>query len=336
MRRWPLLVAGALLAAAAWAEDEPAGPELPEPEVRALLEPRQITVGDPLRLTLVLEWPAGAPDVEPRFPAWQETWGGAEILEVGPVERQRGTGGVTLFSQTLRLTAYRTGEIELPPLAIAVPFGEQTRELATPADLGFEVVSVLPEVAEGEEEQLQPRPPSALETLPVGQRFALASAVLLALCALLAVLVARRHPEAFGGLLSPPRLPPLEELIESLKTVDPAAGSEPAHTAMSMALRTFLGRTTGVAAVEHTTSEIQRDLRSSELEPALGQRIVSLLRHCDQAKFIKGFEVPPEEIAARLEECRAIARAVDLHLHPPAEETAEDEPADLAASGRAA
>lgn len=307
-----------LLAAAGWAQ-EPADTEIPEATVRVDLEPTQITVGDPVRVRLLVEWPAGAPDIDPRFPAWQPTWGTAEILSREDVVRERGSDGRTIFRQDLTVTAFEIGEVDLPAMTIAIPFADETREAKTPDDLRFEVTSVLPEG----EEKPSAREMAALERLPLGAPFWWTTAVLSVLVVLLALLVARHHPEAFGGLLAAPRLPPFDELRKRLGGIDPSASSERIHTGLSLALRTYLGRATGLMAVERTTSEIQRAVRrgDGDLGPDLGRRVITLLQRCDEAKFVPGFDVTRDEIAARIRETEAIATAVHERTLPDDDES---------------
>ena len=307
-----------MLAVVVQAQDEADGAgaanALPEPALRVELTPKEITVGDRVTSTLILDWPAGAPDTEPRFPAWQESWGKADLVEVGPVERQRGPDGRTVFSQRVQMTVFETGETKLPPVLIAIPVAGETLEIQTPDDLVLTVKSVLPEG----EEAVDPRPAIGPQTPTLGRAFWWTTALLGAVCLLLAPLVARRHPEAFGGLLARPRLPPFEELTTHLGRLDAGQGSEQAHTAMSLALRTYLGRATGLQALERTTSEIQRQLRQARdpLTPALAQRILALLRQCDEAKFIRDYDVPRSTIEDRLRETTDIARTVHEHLQP--------------------
>lgn len=309
-----LVLAALVLAAPAVAQDPPpAGNDdarpLPEPALRVELSPKEVTIGDRVRATLILEWPAGAPDASPRFPAWQQSWGNAEVITVGEVERTRGTEDRTLFTQTIELAAFDTGDVDLRPVTIAIPVADQTLEVKTPDDLRFTVVSVLPELAEGDELP-EARPAADLIALPSGTRFVWTAAALGVLCLLTALAVARRTPVAGVTRRVAPRLPPLEELLMQLGGVSPGVTSERAHTTLSLALRTYLGRATGVQAAERTTTEIQRQLRRGDLDPGLAQRVVTLLHQCDEAKFVPGIDVESPQIAARKRETKAIAEEI--------------------------
>lgn len=314
-----LLLAGAGLAQEPAPADE-AGPALGAARLKVELAPREITVGDRVAATLTLVWMREAPVAEPRFPTWQESWGPAEVLETGDVEGFVDQSGRRIYRQSVTLTAFRTGAVDLPPVTVAVPLEGETVEVASEDPGGFEVRSVLPdEPADGEEaEPLEPRAAAPPVALAPDNRFWIAAGVLAALTALMAWLVARRLALTPGALAAParPRPAPLAELEERLRRVDPAAGAEPAHTALSLALRDFLGRSLGFQALESTTSEVHRRLQRTPVPAAVAQQLVRLLRDCDQVKFAR-LDVPPARTEDRLVRARGLARDVDAGLRPP-------------------
>jgi len=312
------------------------------PAVGVEVAPGPHTVGDRIEVVLTVAVP-GASDARPRFPAWGETWGEAEVLEAGPPQRveaaEAGDGRETLWRQTLVLAAFRPGRVELPPREIAVPptsedAAPQRREsvlpprgetvrLSTPADLALEIASVLPaaEGAEGEEAEIPPpRPPAPPQPLSAGAAFWWTLAASLALLAALAWLAAVRR-RAAGDAAAAPALPPLAELDRALAAAR-AAGSPAAGLAgVSLALRRFLGRTLGFPAAESTTSEVQRQLLARHLPTGLPRRTVELLRACDLVKFARQ-PAPDGAVDRWAGEAARIGREVDLHLHPPEPETA--------------
>lgn len=275
--------------------------------LRVELEPREATVGDRVRATLVLASAPGELAGEPRFPAWEKTWGEVEIVEAGAPASVAGE-----TRQSLVLAAFRTGELALPAMTVALPGGGV---LSTPADLALHVRSVLPE---GEAEP-QPKPPLPPRMLPWGERFWWTLGAALALClALAAALLWRRRAAAPLAREGASTLAPLAELEAELARLATQTGRlsfERTHTALSLALRRYFGRALDFPAPESTTSEIQRQLRGRRLPGDLAQRATRLLRDCDGVKFARG-DATAAEIAARLGEARAIGVAVDAHLHP--------------------
>ena len=305
-----------------------------------------ITVGDQIRAELTLVWMGPEPSAPPRFPTWQETWGKAEVLEASEIERFVDGSGRAIHRQVLTLTAFEVGTIDLPPVSFAVPLGETTEELHGPEGERFEVVSVLPEqaTADGdpaagdpaagdpaagdpaagdpaaETAELEPRPAAPPLRLTPNPRVPWVFAGLGLATLMVAFLLARRldalpASELDGTTPIKPLLPPLEELHVSLDLVDPLAGSEPAHTALSLALRRYLGRRLGFQAVESTTSEIQRRTRQLPLAGDEARDLVRLLRECDAVKFAR-LEVSATVSEERLGRARRLAEKIEGHFMP--------------------
>lgn len=277
------------------------------------VKPEEITVGDRVTVQLTLVWDGEAPAGEPVFPAWEGTWGEAEVLWAGAVETST-AGGRRVYVQSLVLTAFSTGEVVLPQASVLVPLAEGLVEVPVRAGVGFTVRSVLPqEMDEGE--KLQPRDPAPLRPLDAGWRSYATNGALALLCLLTAGRLASRLRKAPAvGAGGRRLLSSLEELLGSLGEVDSAA-SEPAHTAMSLALRRFLGRRLDMNAVESTTSEIQRRLHGASVASEQAQRVVAFLRQCDQVKFARQ-DVGPAVTAERLAEARRLGEEIEELLRP--------------------
>lgn len=331
-RLLPVLVAalGALLEAGA-------PPTLSAQQLTVALEPETVTVGDRVTATLTLTAPQGAVAGDPRFPEWGDSWGEAEVLETGPVERiarrpaaprdqspnelpnDRDT---VVWRQRLVLATFRTGEVPLPPRAVTLPLGadpgagrsEGPAKLRTPPDLALTVESVLPADTDPAEAELAPAAPP--RPLPVGSRFwwALATAALVA-AATVATAVARR-PRASSGPSR--RATPLEELLESLRLLSTEPSPGPGHEGLSLTLRRYLGRSLDFAAVESTTTEVKHHLRWQSVPPELVARTHEVLQACDRVKFACEPSDHPVFVE-RLDAVREIARELDCRLHRCAE-----------------
>ena len=289
------------------------------------LPPTEITVGDRIEARLTLVWTGAEPAAEPRFPAWQEGWGDAEVLSSGAIETAGGPGGRRLYTQDLVLTSFTTGEIRLPGVTVALPLTEGTVEISS-GEHGFTVRSVLP--ADGE--ALEPRPPAPPVPLATQARFGWTVGGLCGLCLLLAWLLAGRLRTLRPSVETVPATP-LAELLERLRRLDPAA-AEPAHTGLSLGLRDFLGRSLGFPGVESTTSEIERRLRLARLpaegqtltiEPEIAGGAVGLLRDCDQVKFA-GLTVAAPVTRQRLRQAGDLGCSIDRLFN--AEADAEGDP----------
>ncbi|MGH9379324.1 MAG: hypothetical protein ACRD2Z_01725, partial [Thermoanaerobaculia bacterium] len=145
------------------------------------------TVGDQVPVTLRVTLPRGMREATPRFPQWQERWGEAEVVSADEPVRQTTARDVVTWTQRVTVAAFRPGKIPLPPREVVVSAAESL-SLRSATDLHIQVRSVLP--ADVPREQLRPRDPAPLSTLPLGARFWWTLAAGLAL--LTAALVAAR------------------------------------------------------------------------------------------------------------------------------------------------
>ncbi len=298
-----ILLCIVLLLASAW----PATAESVPGRLTVTLEPADgMTVGDRVTAEVVLTWDGPEPVAEPRFPTWAEAWGTAEIVTVGEVASSADADGRRIYRQTVVLTAFRTGSIELPTVGVAVPLAERTVEVRSDPGITFEVVSVLGEGA------VEPRAMAAPRTLAAGRGFPLTAAALAVLCLLAAAVLGRRLQAEPGKEAAAPAADPLAELLGRLAGLDPGAGSEPVHTGLSLALRHFLGRIFGIHARESTTREIGDRLRATAVAPVLARRAVGLLGDCDQVKFAR-LEVAGPVAGERLAAAGELAREIDAH-----------------------
>lgn len=289
-------------------------------------QPEALTVGDRAVVTLELAVPAGLTG-EPRFPTWGKTWGDAEVVGVGPVERSAGGSGETTFRQQVTVTVFRTGKAALPPVAVVVPQAGGSRTMSTPASLALDVSSVIP----GDPKKAAPKPPAAPRSLPWGRRFwwTFAGMSALALTLGLWVFARRRVAEIAAAAL-----PPLEELERELARIaaglggfEGAGASARIAAALSSALRRYLGRELAFPALESTTTEIQRRLRAEQTPEGISRTGVELLRRLDRIKFSRREATNPESsesaastaiFSAAIAAARSVASGLDRHRRPPA------------------
>ena len=300
MRRF-LLIWGFLVTAPLLAQPFP---------VTVTLSPKDPTVGDPVRATITLQVPTANLAAEPRFPAWGKTWGEVEIAGKTPPVKVSEQGGIAVWEQRLTLAAFRTGSVPLPGIAIAVPLKTGTVQAPTPQGLALTVRSVIPP----NEKDTTPRPAAQPRSLPLGERFWWTVAGLAAACLAAAAILWRRRRTKSGARMVP-ALPPLAELAAELDRLRAEPSMLALHTALSFALRRYLGRRLPFPAVESTTSDIQRQLLSRRMPGPLVRQTVELLRTCDLVKFARQ-EVAETQGRERAEAARRLGEEWEAHLAP--------------------
>lgn len=295
------------------------------PSLRAQLSPKEITVGDRVRVELEVTLPPGERWGPPTIPPDLRHWGEAEVLAKQRPEAL--PGAPNHYRMVLLVTAWKPGKVTLPPLPVAVaplqqegPSPERPLVFATPP-LELTVKSVLP--AGG----APPKPPAPPQPLPVGAAFWwTAGGLALASLAAAGLLLWRRRSIAAATPAAPP-LPPLAQFQRELAALAGEPSPERVHTGISMAMRQLLSALLGFAAVESTTTEIDHELRRGRLDLMTRRGVLDLLRRCDEVKFARR-PATRAEAQERLDAARTLGEQVQRELVPA--------PADAAASGSAA
>ena len=301
LRQYGCLLAFLLLTAPVFAQPSPVSVQLAPNGL-----PDAPTVGDPVEATITLEVPADLV-ADPRFPVWGKTWGEAEIVKADDPVRISST----VWAQKLTLAAFKTGDVPLPPVQIAVPKRTGTVQVSTPEGLAIAVRSVIPQ----SEKNPKPKPAAALRPLPLGERFWWTVAGLSALC-LIGLWLIWLQNRRMSPVAARPALGPFEELAAEIDGLRSEPSMLAVHTRLSFALRRYLGRRLPFPAVESTTSDIQRQLLSRRMPGPLVRQMVELLRACDLVKFARQ-EVGETQAMERAETARRIAGELEAQIAPP-------------------
>jgi hypothetical protein len=288
-----LLAALALVPRAA-AQDEPV------PRVRAELsvEPRQATVGATLDATLVVELadevaldpPRIGPELGP-FVVRGGDWSGPQAV----------ADGGRRWVWRGQIAAYRTGELELPPITVRVqaPGAEPIVVATEPL-----VVSVQSVLAEGEPDADIADLKSPVSVEPDYGPLVAGALLLLVLLAVASLLWwAQRHFAARLAAVPAPvdpfrRLPPHEWVYAELQKLLERRLAEQGRIEeffddLSRIVKRYLGGRYRVELMERTTGELSGDLARAGAPQAVIPVVVELLVGCDRVKFAR--ELPPPE-----------------------------------------
>lgn len=280
------------------------------PTVEVAFVPAEVTVGDHVVATLAVATTPGELAAAPRFPAWQKSWGEAEIVRAEPPFEARSRDGGSRWQQRLVLRAFRPGTLRLPRVEVALPGAHETVRAGTREGLALTIRSVLPPQAQAA--RTPPKPAEPLRQLPVGAAFWWTFGTLSALCLLAGRAAFRRPRPGAAAPAASPLLAPFDELAAELARLAAVPPGE-AHTRLSWALRRYLGRVLPFAAVHSTTAQIQLQLLSRRLPGPLVRRTVELLRACDLVKFARA-EASGDQTAERIAAAREIGRDFEVHF----------------------
>jgi hypothetical protein len=287
-----LWLPGGVYAQAAGGVDAPtaqAAPALPpatDVTVTVIPDRDEMTVGDPLTLTVEVTHPAGT---QALLPELGESWGAFEVHSQSPVEVIDNGDGTLTTSMTVEATLFAPGDYQTPPLAVTIvdANGELSRAEAGPA--AVTVASVLPQAPAGDgAEELRDIKSQASLPLPTDWLAIAAGALGLALVVgagwWLFRWVGRR------GRLD--NRSPEEVALDQLgriRALDyPAQGNFKAHYSLvTDCLREYLERQYDIPARDQTTRELKRALETTRMSGIYVQQFTDLFADSDLVKFAK-------------------------------------------------
>jgi len=256
----------------------------------------ELTVGDPVKLTLEVKHPAGYQVIIPKL---EQTWGDFEVRSQSQPETIPNDDGTETTRETIEVTLFAPGSFQTPglPITIGDTAGKTTEQMTPPVSLT--VISVLTE----EDTELRDIKPQAPLDLPPVWPWVLAGLLVAALLTGVGWLVYRRLL-AKGQLAPalvvnnrPPYQAAYDELtrIEGLRLMEQERPKEH-YTLVTDCLRRYLERQLSVRAFDRTTWELKLAVRDSDIAPEHVRRFLDLFMESDLVKFARFF---PETGVAR-------------------------------------
>jgi len=282
-----------------------------DPALTLDLAPTEVTVGEPIVATLTVTLPAGTaleppvlgPELGP-FSVTGAAWSGPESTE----------GGGLRWVWQATLSAYKTGELEVPAIRLSIDGVEGVTSLATEQQ-SVEIVSVLESAEDSELADLKPAASVAPDFGPL--RMAAWVLALLLLGSLLAWWLHRRYGAKLAAAEAPTdpfhRTPPhvwvYGELQQLLERRLPEQGQiDLFYSELSRILKQYLGGRYRLDLMEHTSAETPSLLQQAGAPPAAIEATAGCLQNCDAVKFARGPAGPPEWKAG----VESVYRVVDM------------------------
>ncbi len=283
---------------------------LPDIRVALVADRSELTVGDPIGLTLEVVHPEDHVVVVPRL---DTDWGVFQVRRQTTANVAQNRDGTRTTSQQLEVTLFAPGTFETPELPLSIRLPDGGVERMSPAPVRLTVVSVL----SGDDETLRDiRAPADFST-PLWEqlyfRILLLNVVVVVILAVVGLTFYRRTRQ--GQETSAPAVQhrsPWEvafdefDRIESLEL--PRRGRLKEYYALvSRSLRVYLqsahlGEVGSAGAVDMTTDEIAAALKGSTLSHENTLEVVALLTEADLVKFAND---TPTEAQARAVLARA-------------------------------
>jgi hypothetical protein len=262
------------------------------------VDPREATVGDRISIILTLDLPPGG---EPRLDAIGPQLGSFEVVDggwSGPEETESGLRWVWRG----QLAAYRTGELELPPITVRVRQGDAPAELSSPA-VEISIRSLLEDegAAETDPELADLKPPASIPGDYRALWGALALLALLVAGAALLWWLQRRYASRLAAARIPEdpfqRMPPHEWVYRELqrllgRRLEEQGDSEQFFAELSRIVKQYLGGRYRIDVMERTTAELPGLLRQAGTPQEAISGVRKLLEECDLVKFARSRPLP--------------------------------------------
>jgi hypothetical protein len=247
----------------------------------------ELTVGDPVHITLDVNHPAGYQVIIPQL---EGVWGDLEVRSQSQTTTMANEDGTETTSQTVEVTAFNLGDVSTAelPLTISDGAGTVTEEVVPALSL-----TVIPTLAEDDTTLRDIKPQAAL-AIPATWPQILGGVLLAAALAVGGWWAFRRwqgkRPFGLGPAVDnrPPWQVAYDELarIEGLNLLDQRRFKE-YYTLATDCLRTYLEAQFQLRVFDRTTSELMPVLRQSDLSPDHTRRILDLFMESALVKFAK-------------------------------------------------
>lgn len=277
-----------ILAAATYAS-EPDGGVLPPEQLRVRVKPEHVKLGEPLTLEIVVTHDPGQ-RYELKSPS---DLGDFEFLEQ---ERSRVDGaGRSTTTIEVKLSAFKLGELDTPPLELEVASPDGAATLPVPSAKVTVDSSLPPDTQTKGENLYDVKPP---EEVPIRSwRLLYVLAGLLALAAIAyAVMRYLARPRPMVPAYVAPRDPLHVRAIRQLDALAaenlPSKGEfKPYYFRLSEIIRAYLGELYGFEALESTTPELLNALRARNTP---GLPMTDLTTFAEASDFVRYAKQQPD------------------------------------------
>jgi len=264
----------------------------------ATVDKRGITIGDPIRLSLVVE-------VDPGYQVTDSGVGRTmdefEVLEAFPPQVTRIANNRTRYTFRYSITAFRVGDLVFPQIQVAYQGPGGARGVVPTADIPIVVTSViLPGEATDDIKPAKPqlRLPTAAPQIP---QLAIQAALAVVVLVMLALIIrqtrraAARRPKDrdMDEVLLTPAQRAMAELNRVASLRLPEKGRYAEHYALlSKALRAYVGDRFGLSANERTPRELREDMLRAGIDRTEIATIYEILREGESARFHQAVSYP--------------------------------------------
>ena len=247
-----------------------------------------ITIGDPVVFAVTVDLAPGWTVADPGVP---RALGEFEVLETEPAQQTRLNGGASRFVFRYRLSAYRVGEQELPPVEVSFAGPDGATGTASTGGHVVRVQSViLPEENAQDIKPLKPQLP--LPGLLASELMRLVFAGVGAVAVVLLVIFAlwwfrRRREPVLDGLTPAQRALAELEKLGALQLAEKGRFTEH-YERMTAILRAYVAEQYRLPAGERTPRELRVEMERAGVDPQQRAAIFEILHEGEVVRFHSG------------------------------------------------
>ena len=247
-------------------------------EANLMVENQNLTVGDPIQMSLAVTHPAGYVVIAPEL---DSTWGDFLIQSQSAPTTILNPDGSETTTIALDARLFAPGSFSTPPLSVSVTDGAGNLSEVAVAPIPVEIASVL---VEGDTELRDIKPQA---DMPLAAMWPAILGGLVAAIALIAAAILwlrNRKRDAIDNRL------PHERAFDELDGITalhlPEHGQFKEHyTLVSDCIRQYMEATVHVPVLERTTSEIRTSFRQANIPANVTHQFVRFLDESDLVKF---------------------------------------------------
>ena len=239
--------------------------------------PDNVTVGDPIQLTVTVTHPAGTQAIMPEL---EPTWGDFIVRGQSPVTTTDNGDGTVTSTQIIDARLFAPGAFQTPSLTITIADSSGQTSSLTAVPITLNVQSVL---VDGDTQLRDIKPQSSL---PLPASWPWIAAGLTALAAAIVWLAYRRGQAASDNRL------PHEVALDALTAVEKQQLAENGrfkehYSLITNTLRAYVEQTQAIQATDLTTTELKSELRQTTLTTTQARQFIDLLQAGDLVKFAR-------------------------------------------------
>ncbi len=252
-------------------------------EARLTVEDKDLTVGDPVHITLSVTHPVGHQVI---FPQLDTNWGDLTVKYQSPAATVDNGDGTETTNQIMDVRVFAPGTFTTPPLSVTISDSEGQLSEITASTATLVISSVL---IDGDNELRDIKPQAELPFFNVYLWIITLLVFVLVIGGI--VYLRRRHTMKLKMAEIDNRFPhevALDKLdrLEGLKLPEDGRFKEH-YTLTSDCLRSYMEKTFHLPVMERTTGEIQANLKQIKIPVDITNKFISFLRDSDLIKFSK-------------------------------------------------